>query len=78
MIEILLIKDECIIKIELINVFVDELADSAVVLGIRAWVKNEEYWETRWRLLEEIKILLDENGIEIPYPQMAVHMKENV
>lgn len=77
-IENLLIKDECIIKNEQINVFVHELADNAVVLGIRAWVKNEEYWETRWRLLEEIKILLDENGIEIPYPQMAVHMKENV
>ena len=77
-IEELLEKDECIIKNEQINVFVHELADNAVVLGIRAWVKNEEYWETRWRLLEEIKILLDENGIEIPYPQMAVHMKENV
>ena len=49
-IENLLIKDECIIKNEQINVFVHELADSAVVLGIRAWVKNEEYWETRWRL----------------------------
>lgn len=77
-IEELLEKDECIIKNEQINVFVHELADNAVVLGIRAWVKNEEYWTTRWRLLEEIKILLDENGIEIPYPQMAVHMKENM
>ena len=76
--EELLEKDECIIKNEQINVFVHELADNAVVLGIRAWVKDEEYWTTRWRLLEEIKILLDENGIEIPYPQMAVHMKENV
>lgn len=76
-IENLLIKDECIIKNEQINVFVHELEDSAVVLGIRAWVKNEEYWETRWRLLEEIKLLLDENGIEIPYPQMTVHMQKN-
>ena len=76
-IENLLNKDECIIKNEQINVFVHELADSAVVLGIRAWVKNEEYWETRWRLLEEIKLLLDENGIEIPYPQMTVHMQKN-
>lgn len=76
-IENLLIKDECIIKNEQINVFVHELADSAVVLGIRAWVKNEKYWETRWRLLEEIKLLLDENGIEIPYPQMTVHMQKN-
>ena len=76
-IENLLIKDECIIKNEQINVFVHELADNAVVLGIRAWVKNEEYWETRWRLLEEIKLLLDENGIEIPYPQMTVNMQKN-
>lgn len=76
-IENLLIKDECIIKNEQINVFVHELADNAVVLGIRAWVKNEEYWETRWRLLEEIKLLLDENGIEIPYPLMTVHMQKN-
>lgn len=76
-IENLLIKDECIIKNEQINVFVHELADNAVVLGIRAWVKNEQYWETRWRLLEEIKLLLDENGIEIPYPQMTVHMQKN-
>lgn len=76
-IEELLEKDECIIKNEQINVFVHELADNAVVLGIRAWVKNEEYWTTRWRLLEEIKLLLDENGIEIPYPQMTVHMQKN-
>ena len=77
-IENLLVKDECIIKSEQINVFVHELADSAVVLGIRAWVKNEEYWSTRWRILEEIKVTLDENGIVIPYPQMTVHMEENV
>lgn len=76
-IEELLEKDECIIKNEQINVFVHELAESAVVLGIRAWVKNEEYWTTRWRLLEEIKLSLDENGIEIPYPQMTVHMQKN-
>ena len=76
-IEELLAKDECIIKNEQINVFVHELAESAVMLGIRAWVKNEEYWTTRWRLLEEIKLSLDENGIEIPYPQMTVHMQKN-
>ena len=76
-IEKLLADDAGIIKNEKINVFVDDLADSAVVLGVRAWVKNEEYWDTRWRMLEEIKLALDKNGIEIPYPQMTVHMQEN-
>ena len=75
-IEKLLSEDASILKEEQMNVFVNDLADSAVVLGIRAWVKNEEYWATRWRLLEEIKVELDENGIEIPYPQVTVHMKE--
>ena len=73
-IENLLIKDECIIKNEQINVFVHELADSAVVLGIRAWVKNEEYWETRWRLNQRIKEDFDYYGIEIPYNQLDVHI----
>ena len=76
-IENVLVKDASIIKNEHILVFVDDLADSAVVLGIRAWVKNEEYWDTRWRMLEKIKLALDENEIEIPYPQMTVHMLEN-
>lgn len=75
MIEKLLSEDASILKEEQMNVFVNDLADSAVVLGIRAWVKNEEYWATRWRLLEEIKVELDENGIEIPYPQVTVHRK---
>ena len=76
LIEEMLRSDECVMKDEEINVFVDELAESAVILGARAWVKNEEFWPTRWRMLETIKLTLDEHGIEIPYPQLTVHMHE--
>ena len=58
------------------NVFVDDLADSAVVLGVRAWVKNDDFWPAKWRMLETIKLTLDEQGIEIPYPQLTVHMRQ--
>ncbi len=75
LVEELLTRDECVMKDEEINVFVDELADSAVILGARAWVKSEDFWPTRWRLLEGIKLTLDEQGIEIPYPQLTVHME---
>lgn len=64
-----------VLKSEERSVFVSDLAESAVILGVRAWVKNEEFWTTKWRMLEKIKVTFDENGIEIPYPQMAVHMK---
>ena len=76
LIEEILRSDECVMKDEEINVFVDELAESAVILGARAWVKNEEFWPTRWRMLETIKLTLDEHGIESPYPQLTVHMHE--
>ncbi len=74
LIERLLQEDPCILKDEDINVFVDSLGESSVVLGARAWVKNEEFWPTRWRLLEKIKLTFDEKGIEIPYQQVVVHM----
>lgn len=73
--EALLEQEEKVLKDEERSVFVSELADSAVVLGVRAWVKNEEFWTTKWRMLENIKLTFDESGIEIPYPQMSVHMK---
>ena len=75
LIEELLSKDEDVLKQEGIDVFVDQLGESAVVIGARGWVKKEVYWTAKWRLLENIKITLDENGIEIPYNQVVVHTK---
>ena len=40
-------------------------------------VKTEEYWATKWRLNEEIKLAFDEAGVEIPFPQLDVHIKEH-
>lgn len=59
-------------------VYVDELADSAVILGVRCWFRNEDFWAGKWRIMENIKYALDENGIEIPYPQMDVHIDQNI
>ena len=56
------------------RVFVDSLADSAVPLNVRCWVKTEEYWEVKWRMTEAIKYALDDANIKIPYPQMDVHI----
>ena len=68
--------DEDILKEEGINVFVDNLGESSVVIGARGWVKKEAYWTAKWRLTENIKLTLDENGIEIPFNQVVVHVKE--
>ena len=46
------------------------------MIGSKSWVKTDDYWPTRWRLLEEIKLTMDEQGINIPYPQMDVHIQK--
>ena len=56
-------------------VVVDSLADSAVMLKLRFWVRPEDYWNTKWRMTEKVKILFDENGIEIPFNQVDVNIK---
>lgn len=56
-------------------VFVDELADSAVILGIRCFCENASYWDVRWRLLENAKLALDAAQIEIPFTQVDLHIK---
>ncbi len=57
-------------------VFVDNLGDSAVVIGLRCWTKKEDYWDVKWRLTENVKYALDDAGISIPFPQMDVHVIE--
>ena len=73
-IEEILHRDLSVIQDEEIVVFVSDLADSAVMIGLRAWVKTEEYWAARWRILEQTKTEFDQAGIEIPYNQLTVHL----
>jgi small conductance mechanosensitive channel len=67
-------KDKGVLTEEEVVTFVDELGDSAVVIGTHCYVANADYWTVRWRLLEEIKLAFDAEGIEIPYQQMDVHV----
>ena len=55
-----------------VNVFVSELAESSVNLGLHVWVSSSEYRNAKWRLTENIKMALDEEGIEIPFKQVEI------
>ena len=63
-----------VLKEEPIQVFVDSLGDSAVLIGGRAWAASENYWECRWNITEAVKLEYDKAGIEIPFNQIDVHM----
>ena len=53
---------------------VGELADSAIIFYIYVYTRSENYLTLKLKLNEKIKIEFDKEGIEIPYPQMDVHM----
>ena len=56
------------------TVGVQALADSSVNFVVRPWVKTAEYWDVYFDLLQAIKEELDKEGIEIPFPQMDIHV----
>lgn len=69
-------KEERILKDPAVTIGVSELADNSVNLVVRPWVKSGDYWPVYFDLLENIKVALDDAGIEIPYPQLTVHMNK--
>jgi len=67
---------ELVLKDQAITIGVSELADCSVNFVVRPWVKTSDYWPVHFDLLESIKIELDKAGIEIPFPQLSVHVNQ--
>jgi small conductance mechanosensitive channel len=67
--------DSRVLKEPTAVIAVGALADSAVQLIVRPWVEATDYWAVYWDSLEQIKLQVDAAGIEIPFPQMSLHMK---
>lgn len=58
------------------DVVVTNLGDSAVNLSIRVTTSNENFWAMQEQLIIDCKDALDKEGIEIPYPQQDVHLRQ--
>ncbi len=56
-------------------VHITAMNDSGVSYTVRLWCKSTDYWNLFFYLTEQGKRALEENGIEIPYPQLDVHIK---
>ncbi len=69
-------KEEKVLKDMGVQVYVDALDASQVTIGVRAFVKREDYFDVKWRFTEDLKRVFDENGIEIPYQKLDVMIKE--
>ena len=68
--------EERVMENEPTMVVVSELADSAVMLKVRFWVKPENYWPVKFDFTENMKLQFDANGIEIPFNQLEVTLHQ--
>ncbi len=59
-----------------IDIYVSEFGSSSVDIIYRFWVKSSDYWAVRFAVLERVKEKFETNGIEIPFNQLDVHVKD--
>ncbi len=69
-------KDPRILKDPDMTIGVLALADSSVNFVVRPWCKTADYWDVYFDSTLAIKEALDAAGIEIPFPQMDVHLNK--
>ena len=70
-------KDELILKDPDCLVRMNSHGDSAIVIAAKFWCKNADYWTVYFNMTENVKKAFDENGIEIPFNQLDVHVKND-
>ena len=70
----LLSEDARILKDPEPFIAVSELADSSVNFVVRAWVNGADYWGVFFDMNEKVYKTFDKEGLNIPYPQMDVHI----
>lgn len=54
------------------QIFVDNLGDNSVNIIVRIWAPSSQWYPVKMELLWKIKKTLEENGIEIPFPQRTI------
>lgn len=67
-------EDPRIIQANGVTIGIGELADSSVNFAYRVWTKTEDYWAVFFDTNEKIKKRFDMAKIEIPFPQMDLHL----
>jgi small conductance mechanosensitive channel len=69
-------EDERILKDPEPFIALGELADSSVNITVRAWVNSGDFWDVFFDMNEKVYKTFEKEGINIPFPQMDVHMHQ--
>ena len=64
----------CVLEDPAPFVSVTEYGDSAITYVIRVWASTADYWTVHFAILHNIDVQFRENGIEMTYPHLNVHL----
>lgn len=67
-------ENELILKDPAPEALLSQHGDSALQFVLRVWCQTDNYWTVKFDMMERVKEMFDENGIDIPYPQMDIHV----
>ena len=67
-------KDERILTDPEPQVMITAHNDSSITIRLRVWVKSADYWNVTFDTTEQVKRSFDQFGVEIPFPQLDVHL----
>ncbi len=70
-------QDSRILKDPELFIAVSALADSSVNFAVRAWVNADDYWNVFFEMNEKVYKAFDREGLNIPFPQMDVHLHQD-
>ena len=70
-------RNELVLRNPATEAFVSELSDSSIKFTLRAWCKSGDYWTVYFGLMDDVKKVFDAAGIEIPFQQMDVHIRND-
>jgi small conductance mechanosensitive channel len=70
-------EDSRILNAPPLFIAVCELGNSAVNITVRAWVSSPDYWNVFFQLNEQVYRTFEKEGLNIPFPQMDVHLHKN-
>ena len=69
--------DDRILKTPAPFIGLSALADSSVNFTVRVWVDGPDYWDVFFDMNEKVYTKFADYNLNIPFPQMDVHVKEN-
>jgi len=56
---------------------ITEMADSSVNLTFRVWINSDDYWDVFFDMNENVYNAFNKSGVQIPFPQMDVHIQKS-